>query len=60
MKHEKHRNPYALLARMRNGAGYHRHPKWEASRNACKKPLKEENDQEAEELEWFFDQEEEA
>lgn len=52
------RNPFALLARMRNGAGYHKHPKWEASRNACKNYKIEEEDNETEEPEWFFDLEE--
>ncbi len=32
----KQRNPYTLEARIRNGGGFHQHPKREESRNACR------------------------
>jgi len=32
----KRRNPFALEGLMQTGGGYHRHPKWEESRNACR------------------------
>jgi len=35
----KRRNPYALIASMRSGAGSHGHPAREASRNACRKKI---------------------
>jgi hypothetical protein len=32
----KMRDPFALEAKMQTGGGYHRHPKWEESKNACR------------------------
>lgn len=42
----KKRNPYALIARMRSGAGSHGHPAKEASRRACRGRVKLEDHQE--------------
>ena len=52
----KRRNPYALEASMRSGAGFHGHPARKESRNKCRTPIEVIKEDEDLEWEWFFDE----
>ena len=54
----KRRNPYALDAKMRSGAGFHKHPAREESRNACRGRVSPDLiNEDHEDVTWFFDEE---